>query len=374
MTDQPDSGIEFVGCELTYRPGKPAFAKNPSTTESHTPRPVTINGKRMMTVDMHAHSQVSEVWPLIEGRPELNGKNPFAQGPLKPVEDLPARLAEMDRMGIDMQVLSLSVGQYFFWAERDLADRIVRLQNEKLTDVSAAHPDRFVPLGAVALQFPDLAAEQLEHAVRTLGHRGCMVTASVDGGELSDPRFHPFWAKAEELDAVVFIHPRGFPEAESRLAGKGFLANIIGNPLETTVALAHLIYEGTMDRFPGLKIVAAHGGGYLPSYIGRFDHGHNSDDRGGRGAEDKKPSEYLRQIYFDTLVYNTGNLGHLIGECGIGQLVLGTDHPFGMTNVNPIAHLLSVPGLSEDDIEAVLGGNLTRLLKLDIETVTRKPG
>ncbi len=367
MTDRPESGIQFVGCDLAYRAEKPAFAKNPSTTECHTPRPVTINGKRMLTIDMHAHSQVSEVWPLIEGRPELNGKNPFVDTPLKPVEDLSTRLAEMDRMGIDMAVLSLSVGQYFSWAERDLADRVVRLQNEKLTEVCAAHPDRFVPLGAVALQHPDLAAAQLEYAVRTLGHRGCMVTASVDGAELSDPRFHPFWARAEELDVVVFIHPRGFPEAAPRFAGKGFLANIIGNPLETTIALAHLIYEGTLDRFPGLKIVAAHGGGYLPSYIGRFDHGHNSADRGGRGAEEKKPSDYLRQIYFDTLVFNTGNLAHLIDECGIGQLVLGTDHPFGMTNVNPIAHLLSVPGLSEDDIEAVLGGNLKRLLKLDIE-------
>jgi aminocarboxymuconate-semialdehyde decarboxylase len=304
---------------------------------------------------------------LIEGRPELNGKNPFAQGPLKPVEDLPTRLAEMDRMGIDMEVLSISVGQYFFWAERDLADRIVRLQNEKLTEVAAAHPDRFVPLGAVALQYPDLAAEQLDHAVKNLGHRGCMVTCSVDGKELSDPHFHPFWAKAEELGCVVFIHPRGFPDGARRFAGKGFLENIIGNPLETTMALAHLIYEGTLDRFPGLKIVAAHGGGYLPSYIGRFDHGHNSEDRGGRGAERKKPSEYLRQIYFDTLVYNTGNLTHLINECGIEQLVLGTDHPYGMTNVNPIAHLLSVPGLSEDDIEAVLSGTLKRLLNLDIE-------
>ena len=367
MSDHVHSGVEFIGCDLTYRAEEPTFPKNPTTIECQTHRPVTINGKRMLTIDMHAHSQVSSVWPLIEGRPELNGRNPYAQGPLKPVEDISVRLAEMDRMGIDMEVLSLSVEQYFYWAERDLAERIVRIQNEKLTEISAAHPERFVPLGGVALQYPDLAAAQLDHAVRNLGHRGCMVTTNVDGAELSDPRFHPFWAKAEELGVIVFIHPRGFPDPKSRLAGKGFLANIIGNPLDTTVALAHLIYEGTLDRFPGLKLVAAHGGGYLPSYIGRFDHGHNSNDRGGRGAETKKPSEYLRQVYFDTLVYNTQNLTHLIAECGIDQLVLGTDHPFGMTNVNPIAHLLSVPGLSEANIEAVLSGNLKQLLKLDAE-------
>ena len=163
----------------------------------------------------------------------------------------------------------------------------------------------------------------------------------------------------------MFLHPRGFAQSESRLEGRGYLTNVIGNPLETTVALAHLIYEGTLDRFPGLKIVAAHGGGYLPSYIGRFDHGHIGNDRGGRGAEAKVPSDYLKQLYFDTLVFRTENLAHLIEECGASQLVLGTDHPFGMMNLNPIAHLLSVPGLSDADIEAILNGTISKLLKLE---------
>jgi aminocarboxymuconate-semialdehyde decarboxylase len=366
MADNPEDGIEFVGCDLTYHPDEPAFAKDPTTTKSHTHRTVTINGKQMLVIDMHAHSQVPDVWPLIDGRPELHGENFFAQGPLKPVEHLPTRLAEMDRMGIDMEVLSISVEQYFYWAERDLAAEIVRIQNEKLTEVTAAYPDRFVPLGAVALQYPDLAAEQLEHAVKNLGHRGCMITCSIDGHELSDPRFHPFWAKAEDLNVIVFIHPKGFVQSGSRLEGRGYLRNVIGNPLETAVALSHLIYEGTLDRFPGLKIVAAHGGGYLPSYIGRFDHGHSSNDHGGRGAEAKKPSDYLGRLYFDTLVYSTENLAHLIETCGVSQIVLGTDHPFGMMNQNPIAHLLSVPGLSEADIESILNGTIKELLKLDV--------
>ena len=366
MADRSGDGIEFVGCDLIYQTDNPAFAKDPTTTESHTHRPVTINGKRMLVIDMHAHSQVSDVWPLVEGRPELEGQNFFAQGPLKRVEDLTTRLMDMDRMGVDMEVLSISVEQYFYWAERELAAEIVRIQNEKLTEVSAAYPDRFVPLGAVALQYPDLAAEQLEHAVKYLGHRGCMITCSVDGQELSDPRFHPFWAKAEDLGVIVFIHPRGFTQSGSRLEGRGYLGNVVGNPLETAVALAHLIYEGTLDRFPTLKIVAAHGGGYLPSYIGRFDHGHNSNDRGGRGAEAQKPSDYLGRLYFDTLVYSTENLAHLIETCGVSRIVLGTDHPFGMMNQNPTAHLLSVPGLSDADIESILNGTIKELLKLDI--------
>ena len=139
---------------------------------------------------------------------------------------------------------------------------------------------------------------------------------------------------------------------------------MIGNPLETTTALAHLVYEGTLDRFPGLKIAAAHGGGYFASYIGRFNHGHNSADRGGRGVEKKKPSEYLKMLYFDTLVYGTQNLAHLIEEVGVEQLMLGTDHDFGMTNRNPVAHLLSVKGLSEADIESILNGTAKKLFKI----------
>ena len=139
---------------------------------------------------------------------------------------------------------------------------------------------------------------------------------------------------------------------------------MIGNPLETTTALAHLVYEGTLDRFPGLKIAVAHGGGYFASYIGRFNHGHNGGDRGGKGLEKKKPSEYLKMLYFDTLVYGTQNLAHLIEEVGVEQLMLGTDHDFGMTNRNPVAHLLSVKGLSEADIESILSGKAKELFKI----------
>jgi len=239
------------------------------------------------------------------------------------------------------------------------------VQNEKLAEISAAYPDRFVPIGAVALQHPDLAASQLEHAVKELGHRGVMLTGSVDGRELADPVNNPFWAKAEELSAVVFIHPRGFVEGESRLQGNGRLGNIIGNPLENTVALSHLIFEGTLDRYPGLKVVGAHGGGYLPSYIGRSDHCHTSDDRGCSGEEQKKPSDYLKQIYFDSLVYRTQNLQQLIDEAGAAQIVLGTDYPYGMQNRNAVAHILSVPGLTDEQREAILGGTLAKLLNLN---------
>jgi len=359
------AGLTFVGCAIAASDaGGIEVARDPDTMQADFPRPVVVNGKRMRVIDIHAHTEVDDVWPLIEGNPALNGENPYSPNPLTKATDVNVRLAAMDATGIDMQALSISVGQYFFWADRDLASRIVRLQNEKLAEVCAQNPDRFVPIGAVSLQHPDLAASQLEYAVRQLGHRGVMITGSVDGEEIANPRFNPFWAKAEELDVVVFLHPDGFAEGASRLQGKGRLENIIGNPLETTVALSHLIFEGTLDRYPGVKLVAAHGGGYLPAYIGRSDHCHSSNDRGCRGDEQRSPSDYLKQIYFDSLVYRTRNLENLIDEAGISQVVLGTDYPYGMQNRNAVAHVLSVPGLSDDEREAILGGTLEKLLKL----------
>jgi len=364
MTTTTEDLVQFTGCDLHYQSTQPAFDKNPTTIESETPRPVSVNGKRMPVIDMHAHCQLSNVWPLVEGREELGGENPY-EGQLKKTENIEIRLKQMDQMGTDLEVLSIGSEQHFPWAEYELAREVATLQNETLTEVCAAHPDRFVPLGVVSLQHPNLAADQLETSVKILGHRGCMITGSIMGQELSNSKFHPFWQKAEELDVVVFIHPRVPRTGNPRLQGRGFLTNMIGNPLETATALAHLIYEGTLDRFPGLKIAAAHGGGYLPSYIGRFDHGHNSADRGGRGSEKKKPSDYLKMLYFDTLVYGTQNLQHLIKEVGISQLMLGTDHDFGMTNRNAVAHLLSAEGLSEDDIASILHGTARTLFKID---------
>ncbi len=360
------AGISFVGCSArTDTAVETQVARNPDTLKSAFPRPVVVNGTRMLTVDIHAHTEVADVWSLIEGHPALEGDNPYDPNPLTGATDVSVRLEAMDATGIDVQALSVSVGQYFHWADPDLAARIVRLQNEKLAELSAAYPDRFVPIGAVALQHPDLAASQLEYAVKELGHRGVMLTCSINGLELADSKFNPFWSKAEELGVVVFLHPRGFAEGAPRLEGNGRLSNIIGNPLETTVALSHLIFEGTLDRYSGLKLVAAHGGGFLPAYIGRSDHCHSSNDRGCRGAEQKAPSDYLKQIYFDSLVYRTQNLQQLIAEAGVSQIVLGTDYPYGMQNRNAVAHILSVPGLTDDERAAMLGGTLAGLLKLN---------
>ena len=240
---------------------------------------------------------------------------------------------------------------------------MIRIQNEKLAEFCATQPERFVGLASVALQHPDLAAAQLEEAAKRYNLRGALIGGSVEGEELASPRLHPFWAKAEELGVVIFIHPQGTAELESRLKGNGMLENVIGNPLETTIALSHLIFEGTLDRFPGLKILAAHGGGYLPSYAARSDAGGTTFPTRFTPLE-KKPTEYLKQLYFDSLVFTPEGLRHLVAQVGAGQIVLGTDYPFPWTSTS-VEHVLATPDLTDAERVAILGGTAAKLLRLD---------
>ena len=241
---------------------------------------------------------------------------------------------------------------------------MIQIQNEALAELCAARPDRFVAFASVSLQFPDLAVEQLVDGVKKLRLRGAAIGASVAGEELSDVKFYPFWAKAEELGVLIFIHPQSTPELAMRLKGNGWLSNVIGNPLDTTIALSHLIFEGTLDRFPGLKICAAHGGGYLPSYAARMDHGCSVFPNQCKGPElKKKPSEYLKQIYVDSIVFTSEALRHLVAEVGAGQVVIGTDSPIPWVK-KPVDHVLETPGLTDDERIAILGGTAAKLLKI----------
>ncbi|MGH9324422.1 MAG: amidohydrolase family protein [Vicinamibacteria bacterium] len=321
------------------------------------------SGKGPLTVDFHAHAYVHDDWPLIRNRPEAKPLETFVQIPeYEEFTSVEARIAEMDREGVDVQAVSLYVGQYHYWAERELSRDVVAIQNQKLAEACARYPNRLVGLGAVSLHIPDLAAEQMAEAVKLHRFPGFMVTGSVSGEEISAPRFDPFWAKAKELDVVIFIHPRSFAEGASRLAGGGNLGNTIGNPLETTVALSHMIFDGFLDRFPGLTIVAAHGGGYLPSYLGRSDNCHAVDARCRQMA--RTPSEYLKEIYYDTLVYSSRVLRHLIDEVGVERIVMGTDYPFPVASRDPLGDVSKIAGLSESEKEAILGATAARLLKL----------
>jgi len=324
-------------------------------------REVRVGGKRIKTVDMHAHCFMPEVLDLLKDNPLAETARATLNTRALVLGD--QRLRDMDAQGIDVQVINVNAWAY--GAERGLARELVRLQNEKISQWCAAHPDRFVGIATVALQYPDLAAEQLEDAVKRLGLRGAAIGGSCEGQELSDRKFDPFWAKAEQLGVVVFMHPQPAPGTtnNARLQGKGGLGNIIGNPLETTVFLSHLIFEGTLDRFPGLRICAAHAGGFLTSYLGR------SDAHCGRGiggdcrALKKKPSEYFkRELLVDTMIFHDDGLRHLVAETGVGQIVYGTDYPFDW----PVGvdFVLDAKFLSNAEKEAILGGNLVKLLRI----------
>jgi aminocarboxymuconate-semialdehyde decarboxylase len=326
-------------------------------------RELVIGGRRVKTVDVHAHCFVPDVWDVVKDTPLAAAAKGSLTGNI--ALGNPQRLIDMDAQGIDVQAINVNAWGYS--ADRALAADLVKVQNEKISQWCAAHPDRFVGMATVALQHPELAADQLDEAVRKLGLRGAAIGGSVEGQELSDRRFDPFWAKAEQLGVLLFMHPQAAEGTTQnpRLQGRGGLGNTIGNPLETTVFLSHLIFEGTLDRFPGLRICAAHAGGYLASYTGRSDA--LCGRGGGLGADcralKKKPSEYFRrELLIDTMIFREEGLRHLVAEAGVGQIVYGTDYPFDWPV--GIDFVVNAPFLSNADKEAILGGNAMKLLRI----------
>jgi aminocarboxymuconate-semialdehyde decarboxylase len=365
---QHDAGtpaIIFTGCNgIDAAPDLNAMAaaggadgSGPSTRTQTKRREVSVNGKRVKTIDVHAHCVIPEALAL-QGKKVEDQRGPG-------IGEVGARrIAEMDEAGIDVE--ALSINPHWYKAERDLAVEIVRINNERLAEYCATYPERFVAFASVSLQFPELAVEQLEHAVKKQGLRGAAVGASCAGAEFSDPKFHPFWAKCEELGVLVFIHPQSTPQLNERFKGNGWLSNTIGNPLDTTICLSHLIFDGTLDRFPRLKICSAHGGGYLPSYAPRSDNACRVGPEMCNPAIQlkKKPTEYLRDMYFDTLVFTSEALRHLAAEVGTSQLVVGTDHPIPW-HQNPVDHIMNTPGFSDEERIAMLGGTAAKLLKME---------
>lgn len=272
------------------------------------------------------------------------------------------RLADMDKMGVDMQVISPVPRQmYPALAPDGVADSAV-IVNDNLAAFASHNSSRFVPIGTVPLQHPDAAVAELERIVTKLGFKGVQVPSNVGGKELSMPELEPFWAKAEELGAVVFIHPSGFTHPE-RLV-RFYLNNLIGNPLETTIAVHHLIFDGILERYPDLKIVAAHGGGFAGAYHGRMDHGWGARPDA-RGSLPKPPSTYLKKMYFDTIVFTPEQLNHLIDAYGADRVLLGTDYPADMGEYDPIAHIAQAPGMTDETLAALAGGNAARLFGID---------
>jgi aminocarboxymuconate-semialdehyde decarboxylase len=327
---------------------------------------------------VHAHTIVVEVEAIVSGQPGLiahrelearrNGQESLAvSGRMvgERWEQLTApgaRLADMDASGIDVQVISVSPSQYHYWAEPSLAKTIWTAAHRGVAAVVEAAPTRFAGLGLVPLQHPGLCVEALEDAVLNAGLTGVEISSFAPGQsgsktvELSDDRLEPFWARAAELGAVVFLHPFGC-SLDERL-DRFYLSNTVGQPAENAVALSHLIFAGVLDRNPGLKLVAAHGGGYLPTFLGRSDHAWQMRPEARGCAE--PPSNYLSRIWFDSLVHTPQALRALVEVVGPERILLGSDYPFDMGVADPLQRLQEA-GLAESAAALISAGNAARL-------------
>jgi aminocarboxymuconate-semialdehyde decarboxylase len=345
------TGIVFCSCGLL---------QSAHAQPTRQKLPVMVGGKRVKTIDVHAHCHFREAGALL-GDAAAAFQLPPVNGAAEAFIEVDKRLAAMDAQAVDLEVLSIN--PFWYDRERDVAAQIVKTQNEKLAEFCASKPDRFAAFASLTLQAPDLAVQELETAVKKQGLKGAAIGGVVNGVEFSDPKFHPVWAKAEELGVPLFIHPQGVPELNKRLSGNGWLGNTIGNPLETTIALSHLIFEGTLDRFPGLKVIAAHGGGFLPSYADRSDHACLVGPKGCNPnlTLKKQPTEYLKQIYFDSLIFSPEAIRHLAAQVGAGQIVLGSDYPYPW-QLQPVDHILASASLSDDEKADILGRTATKLL------------
>lgn len=320
-----------------------------------------------LTVDFHAHAQSPKAMELISAAASNTGGevNPHNQELARTrytpaFRDVNVRLHTMDRERIDMQAVS-PAPNYAYWADEALSDRIVTASNEHVAELCATNPDRFVGLCHVSLQFPELAAQQLGTAITRLGMRGVEIGSRVEDVDLDDPSLDPFWAAAQALRAPIFIHPSG--TTLGKRVAKYYLGNVIGNPLDTTIALTNLIFGGVLERFPMLNVVAAHGGGYLPSYFARSVHGHQV--RPEMHTISRPPTEYLRRIWVDNLVFEPLYVAHLVTVMGASRVVLGTDYPFDMGQENPVDLVEAVPGLTAADQDKIKGGNAIELLHLE---------
>ena len=327
------------------------------------------------TIDVHAHLLLPEVEALVATLPgharakaldaRRNGpaalavSGPMVRERIPRLTDVRVRLAAMDAQGVDVQLVSPSPSHYHYWTDAEVAEKVYQLAHEATARHCAAAPDRLKGLGLVPLQHPDLAVAALEHALDH-GLSGVEISSHAPGRELSDPAYEPFWMRAEDTGALVFLHPFGCT-LDERL-DRWYLSNTVGQPTENAVALSHLIFSGVLDRHPGLKLVAAHGGGYLPTHIGRADHAWSVRSDAGTDCA-QLPSSYLKRLYFDSLVHDPHVLRALIAAAGADRVLLGSDFPFDMGTEDPVGALRSAH-LPEADFQAVRGGNATALLRL----------
>ncbi|WP_114955053.1 amidohydrolase family protein [Sphingosinicella terrae] len=341
----------------------------------HGRRPIPVRQRGThLVVDMHCHLNIGAADALIRAEiPDPPNPLPFSSSASNAVNarlfaaigpklnGVEQRIADMDALGVDVQAISPSPGQYYYFAPPELGRDAARIVNDGIAAAVAKHPGRLVGMGTVPFQNVGMAVEEMRRCVGELDLRGIEISSNVNGRELADPEFRAFFAEAEALGVLIFMHPLGFTHGE-RLS-EHYLNNIIGNPIESTIALSHLIFGGVLDAHPGLKLCVAHGGGYLPGYWGRMDHAYRAREDCRQHIQ-REPSAYLRQVWLDTLVFDQDELDWLVATHGADRLCLGTDYPFDMAEPDPVGFHARL----DDGAKArILGLNAAGLLGLVVE-------
>jgi aminocarboxymuconate-semialdehyde decarboxylase len=357
----------------------PATSGKSSKAESAARKVVTNSRGKSLVVDIHCHylnpvvnQKMAPLDPAAYDFSSIFANDLTRETNVKQMRDrapkltgITQRLTDMDKMGVDIQAVCPAPFQYFYFAEPGLGASTAREVNEGIASLVASHPDRFVGMGTVPLQNAELAVQELEYAVKKLGLRGVEINTNVNGMNLTDPRLglEKFFAKANELGIVIFLHPLGFSQAD-RLTNHYF-NNVIGNPMDTTIAVSHLIFDGVVQRNPKIKFIAAHGGGYIAHYWARMDHAWRARPDC-RTVIKRKPSSYLEKFYFDTITFDPQMLRHLIDRYGADHVLLGTDYPYDMGEEDPRGLVASVKKLPVSERKMIEGLNAMKLLKIKV--------
>jgi aminocarboxymuconate-semialdehyde decarboxylase len=365
-----------------HAPARSAAATKTSAKATATakaaPRPVaTSKTGKTKVVDMHchylnpvvnaktAHLNAAQYDPTViyanALTNETNKKQMATRAPK--LTGVTERLVDMDRMGVDIQAVCPAPYHFFYFTEPGYGAELSREVNEGIAQVAADTPDRFVGMGTVPLQDSQLAIKELNYCVKQLGMRGIEICTNVNGKNLTDPslKLDKFFARCEELGVVIFMHPLGYTQAD-RLTNHYF-NNVIGNPLDSTVAVSHLIFDGVLQRYPKLKFVVAHGGGFIAHYWARMDHAWRARPDC-RTIIKNPPSSYLEKFYFDTITFDPEMLKRLIDKFGADHVVLGTDYPYDMGEEDPLGLIKQVKRLPKAARDLIQGGNAARLLDI----------